>query len=95
MTDEEKAARAEKARQAKAEAAKRRSEAIEAAQVAEIESVWDQIPDEKRRMFDYIRTQIASGHRDQADILDLRKSRAVHFRQFRRFIPDEQEANCA
>lgn len=96
MTDEQKAARAEKARLAKLEAAKRRAEALEAEQLAEIESVWDKIPDEQRRIFEYIRQQIARGLRDPADVIELRKSRAAHFRQFRRFIPEQQEVcDCA
>jgi hypothetical protein len=74
MTKEE---RMEKARQARAANAARRSQEVEDRQLAKIESVWDRIPAEKRLIFDYIARQIR--RRPAEDIAALRETRRIHF----------------
>lgn len=79
ITTEEKL---ERAREARAAAAAKRSAEIERAQLAEISEEWDQIAAEDQRKFDYIRKQIASGRRDHKEIAALRETRALHFRKY-------------
>ena len=75
---------------ARAKAAQERSEAIEQAQLAEIEQVWEHIPDEPRRVLTYIAQQIARPHR-RKDVDFLRETRALWFRPYRQFLDDPQE----
>jgi hypothetical protein len=74
----------ERAREARAAAAARRSAEVERNELKEIRRVWDAIPAEKRRVFDYIRKEIASGNRDAADVAALRETRRIHFAPYRR-----------
>ena len=71
------------------EAAKARSDATEKAQLAEIEKVWEHIPDEPRRVFDYIRRQIP--RRTPEDVTFLRETRALWFRPYRQFLDPKEE----
>jgi hypothetical protein len=91
MTDEQKQKRAEKAARARAEAARLRSEAIEAQFVKDLAALGS-IPDEKRRIFDYIRKEIASGRRSPEDVEFLRQTRALHFREVSRHSQGRKEA---
>lgn len=83
MTDAEKEAAAAKRAEARAEAARLRSEAIEAQFVRDLAGLRN-VPDEKRRIFDYIGKQIASGRREPEDVEFLRQTRAIHFRDCQR-----------
>lgn len=56
-------AKASSAAHPAAEAAKRRSEEIEAEQIAQVHAIWDRLPDTKKRIFEYIQREIAAGHR--------------------------------
>lgn len=54
--------------------------------MAQIRSVWDSIPAETQRVFEYIEREIASGRRDPEDVNSLRSTRKIHFARFRRLI---------
>lgn len=81
ITSEEKL---ERARAARAALAAKRSAAAEREQLKEIKRAWDSIPEEKRRIFDYIRKEIASGSRAAEDVAALRETRRIHFTPHRR-----------
>ena len=91
MTDEQKQERAEKAAAARAEAARIRSEAIEAQFIKDLAALGP-IPDEKARIFDYIRKEIASGRRSSDDVEFLRQTRGIHFREVSRHARGRKEA---
>lgn len=88
MNQEQKDARAEAARKRAAERSKQR----EKAELAEIRKVWHLLDDEKRRVFDYIRTQIASGKRSLDDVGFLRETRELHLAPYRRHLPKGEAA---
>lgn len=71
------------------EAAQRRSDATEKAQLAEIDAVWDRIPDETRRIFDYIKNEIPK-RTEASDVAFLRETRALHFRPFRKYLDPKE-----
>lgn len=81
MTKEE---RAEKARQARAAAARKRSEELEKQQLAEIASVWERIPKHTRDALKYIENEIPK--RSPEDVAFLRETRRIHLTPFRAAI---------
>jgi hypothetical protein len=40
---------------------------------------WDRIPEDQRRVFEYIHDEIVSGRRSDSEIIFLRKSRKLHW----------------
>lgn len=91
MTEAQKEARAAKAAAARAEAARLRSEAVEAQFVKDLAALGP-IPDEKARIFEYIRKEIASGRRSSDDVEFLRQTRGIHFREVSRHARGREEA---
>lgn len=94
MTDAQKEARAAKAAAAKAEAARKRSIAIEAQFVKDLASLGS-VSEEKARIFDYIGKEIASGRRSEDDVKFLRQTRGIHFREASRTARGKKEATDA
>jgi hypothetical protein len=86
MTDEQR----EKKAAALREAAKKRSDAIEQAQVAEIRSVWDHINPDTRRIFEYIEQEIPK-RTNSDDVAYLRETRAIWFRPYRKHLKSTKE----
>jgi hypothetical protein len=70
-----------------AEQAQARKQATEDAQIAEIRSVWDRIPADTRRIFDYIDGEIMRRESPE-DVQFLRDTRALHFRPYRRYLKE-------
>lgn len=86
MTDaereERKAEAARKRGERLAREARKRSAALERRELAAITRVKHRIPEETMRALEYIRRQIAAGHRTPEDVADLRKTRRNHLRPY-------------
>lgn len=88
MNQEQKDAAAERAR----ERAAVRSKAREKVELAEIRKLWPLIKSEHRRIFDYIRKQVAGGKRTAGEVEFLRETRALHLAPYKRHLPKGESA---
>ena len=78
MTKEE---RAEKARLARAEKAAERAAALEEKALEEIAKLWPDLPEDERRVMQYIEREIPK--RDLSDRAFLRETREIRLRPYR------------